>query len=209
MMIHAMLDRLAAQPWLWGYLRWIVEDGFTGELETIERELSPRAGDGRRYLDFGCGTGEFARCFPADAYFGFDIARHYVQYAGKTRRRDFAVMDGAQLALGTARFDAALVCGVFHHMPDAAVRAAVVEIARVMRPNATFLVMEDIPSPRPWNIAGHMMHWLDRGDHIRTDADYRALLAPEFELVRNYPICSGICDLAVYVLRRAEVGARS
>jgi hypothetical protein len=63
--------------------------------------------------------------------------------------------------------------------------------------------MEDIPPPDPWNIAGHAMHWLDRGGNIRSDADYRALFGG-FGVERSYQMRSGICDYGVYVLRRDE-----
>jgi hypothetical protein len=46
------------------------------------------------------------------------------------------------------------------------------------------------------------MHWLDRGGFIRSDADYRALLAPYFAVQRSSTMRSGICDYAVYVLER-------
>lgn len=205
-MIQDLLTHIAEQPALWGFLRRVVEDGFQAELEVIERELEPLQDRGqRRFLDFGCGTGEFAACFPPEAYVGFDLARHYVAYAAHHRPGQYAVMSGGQLGYADASFDAALVLGVFHHLPDDLVRASVAELHRVMRPGATLLLMEDIPSPRPWNVLGHLMHWLDRGDHIREDADYRALLRPYFQLRRSYHVQSGICDLAVYVLDRATL----
>jgi SAM-dependent methyltransferase len=204
-MIQDLLTRISEQPALWGFLRRVVEDGFQAELDIIERELAPMQDRGqRRFLDFGCGTGEFAACFPPEAYVGFDIARHYVTYAQHHRPGQYAVMSGGQLGYAGASFDAALVLGVFHHLPDELVRASVAELHRVLRPGATLLLMEDIPSPRPWNVLGHLMHWLDRGDHIREDADYRALLNPYFQLRRSYHVKSGICDLAVYVMERTE-----
>jgi SAM-dependent methyltransferase len=203
-MIQTALTRLAENPRLWGLLRRIAEAGFGAEKRVIASELV-RPGDTaeRAYLDFGCGTGEFAACFPPGSYTGFDIARHYVRYAGERRSGRYAVMSGGELGFGRAHFDGALVLGVFHHFPDSLVRESVAELHRVLRPGARLLVMEDIPSPRPWNLLGHLMHWLDRGDHIRSDAEYRALLLTHFELLRSYQIKSGICDLAVYVLERS------
>jgi hypothetical protein len=87
-------------------------------------------------------------------------------------------------------------------MPDELARASAAELHRVLKPGATLLVMEDIPPPSRWNIAGHAMHWLDRGGFIRGDADYRALLGSLFAVRRNYAMLSGICDYAVYVLER-------
>jgi SAM-dependent methyltransferase len=205
-MLQKTLDHLSENPQAWNVLRRVVEYGFRGEKEVIARELEPWRDLGRReFLDFGCGTGEFAPCFPAAHYTGVDLAARYIRFAGRAYAGRFAVMGGEALGLAGARFDAALVLGVFHHMPDALVRTTVTELHRIMKPGAMLLVMEDIPPPDRWNVAGHVMHWLDRGGHIRTDAEYRALLEPQFVLRRAYTTRSGICDYAVYVLERNEI----
>src|SRR5690349_9062282 len=197
-MLEQTLDRISENPRAWNILRRIVEANFHGEKQVIARELDPWRDIGRRaFLDFGCGTGEFAPCFPAEHYTGVDIAAHYLRFAGRAYAGQFAVMSGEALGLARARFDAALVLGVFHHMPDDLARAAVAELHRALKPRATLLVMEDIPPPDRWNVAGHAMHWLDRGGFIRGDADYRALLEPAFAVRRNYYMRSGICDYAV------------
>ena len=206
MMFQKTLDRLSENPYAWNLLRRVVEDGFRGEKEVIDRELMPWHDVGRRsFLDLGCGTGEFAPCFPAAHYTGVDLAAQYIRFAARTYAGQFAVMSGATLGLADRSFDAGLVLGVFHHMPDALARAAVAELHRVLKPRATLLVLEDIPPPDRWNIAGHAMHWLDRGGFIRDDTAYRALLAPHFVVRREYSMRSGICDYVVYVLERAHV----
>lgn len=203
-MLQQTLDHLSAVPRLWNVLRWVVEAGFRGEKVVIDRELAPWHDVGQRmFLDFGCGTGAFASCFPAACYTGVDLAAHYVSYAGRSRAGHFSVMDGTALGLRSEYYDAALVLGVFHHMPDHAVYATVEELHRVLKPGATLLVMEDIPPPNRWNVAGHLMHWLDRGGFIRRDEEYGALFAPFFTTQRTYRTRSGICDYAVYVLERA------
>lgn len=205
-MIQQTLDRVSENPQAWNVLRRIVEAGFWGEKQVIDRELAPWSDVGRRrFLDFGCGTGEFAPCFPPAFYAGVDLAAHYIRYAGRTYPGQFAVMSGAALGFVDEHFDAALVLGVFHHMPDDLVRATAAELRRVLKPGATLLVLEDIPPPDRWNVAGHLMHWLDRGGFIRGDDDYRALLEDGFSLVRAYPTRSGICDYQVYVLRRDAI----
>jgi SAM-dependent methyltransferase len=202
-MIQNILDRLSENPQAWNILRRVVENNFRGEKEVIACELDPWHDAGRRmFLDFGCGTGEFAPCFPAACYTGVDIAGRYVRFAQRAYAGQFAVMSGAALGLAAARFDAALVIGVLHHMDDNLARATAAELHRALKPGATLLVMEDIPPPDAWNVAGHAMHWLDRGGFIRGDADYRALLAPYFVARRSYVMRSGICDYAVYVLER-------
>lgn len=203
-MLQQTLDRISEQPQTWNILRYLVEAGFHGEKAVIARELEPWRDLGqRRFLDFGCGTGEFAACFPPQSYTGLDVAPHYIRYAARARPGSYMVGSGAAVGLGSARFDAALVLGVFHHLPDELVRASAAELHRVLKPGATLLVMEDIAPPSRWNLAGHAMHWLDRGGHIRSDDDYRALLMPHFQPRREYTMRSGICDYAVYVMERA------
>jgi SAM-dependent methyltransferase len=201
-MLTTLLDRLSEMPRLWMFLRSIVEDGFRGEKAAIERELRPWDHVGtRQFLDFGCGTGGFAGCFPPGTYTGFDPAQHYIRYAGRNTHGRFAVMLGQELGFNAKYFDAALVLGVFHHLPTELGRAAAAELHRVLKPGATLLVMEDV-DPAWWNIPGHLMHLIDRGKFIRSDADYRALFHPFFELRRTYSMRSGICDYGVYVLER-------
>ena len=203
-MLETVLDRLSESPRAWNILRRVVENGFRGEKAVIARELKPwRDAGTREFLDFGCGTGEFAPCFPPAHYTGVDLAPYYVRYAAKHYGGQFAVASGAAIGLASQSFDAALVLGVFHHMPDALVRASVAELHRVLKPGAIMLVMEDTPPPDPWNVAGHLMHWLDRGGYIRTGEEYRTLLAPHFAVCRNYLMRSGICDYEVYVLERS------
>lgn len=202
--LTAFLDRLSESPHLWNRLRWIAEAGYTGERLAIARELRPWHGDQRRFLDFGCGTGEFADAFPADRYVGIDLSTIYLHFAAQHRPGRYLASSGDALALADATFDAALVLGVLHHLPDTIAAAAMRELARVLKPGATALVIEDIPPPDGQNLPGHMMHWLDRGGHIRDEAAYRALFGDRFRIQTAYPIRSGICDYSVYVLQRTE-----
>ncbi len=202
-LVERFFDQVSATPRLWNILRRIVEDNFRGEKQVIAQELAPWRDVGQReFLDFGCGTGEFARCFPSAHYVGIDLSRLYLRFAGRTYPGKFVVTCGTLLALGDQRFDAALVLGVLHHLPDPVARTALNEVHRVLRPGATALIIEDIPPPDRWNIAGHAMHWLDRGGFIRNANDYLTLLTPGFAMVRSYTMRSGICDYGVYVVRR-------
>jgi SAM-dependent methyltransferase len=197
-----LLDRLSTAPRLWNSLRWLAEAGFHGERAVIARELRPWAGDQRRFLDLGCGTGEFAGIFPAGRYIGVDPARVYLHYAARHRPGNYLAGSGERLAFASETFDAALVLGVLHHLPDAIAGAMMRELARVLRPGATALVLEDIAPPDHENLAGHLMHQLDRGNHIRSEADYQAVFGAGFHLKQHYQMRSGICDYAVFVLER-------
>jgi hypothetical protein len=74
----------------------------------------------------------------------------------------------------------------------------------MMRTNSTLLMLEDIPTQNPLNLLGRAMHWLDRGDNIRTVAHYQRLMEPFFHIERSSTILSGICDLGVYVMSRTD-----
>jgi SAM-dependent methyltransferase len=200
--IERALDRVSAAPRLWNALRWLVEAGFHGEREAIARELRPWHGDGRRFLDFGCGTGEFAAEFPAARYVGIDLSLGYLRFAARHRPGSYLASAGEALPFAAGSFDAALVLGVLHHLPDEVARAAMAELARVLRAEATVLVMEDIPPPEGQNPAGQLMHAIDRGGHIRSEAEYRAIFGTPFAVERSYTLRSGICDYAVYILSR-------
>ena len=202
-MLQQLLDALARQPLMWNILRSVAEFGFVADYQVIARELNPFGGDtSRRFLDYGCGTGQFARSFPAERYVGFDVADHYISYAKKRHGRDFLLMSGDALGFQDNSFDAALIMGVFHHLDDAFVRRAAQELHRVLSDNGTILMVEDIPTQNRWNIFGRAMHWLDRGDNIRSVAHYQRLMEPYFHIERSSTMLSGICDLGVYVLRR-------
>jgi SAM-dependent methyltransferase len=201
--IDTALDKVSQVPRLWNVLRWIVEAGFVGEREVIARELDPwRDVGARRFIDFGCGTGEFAHDFPAPYYVGIDLSTIYLRFAAQMRGGRYVASSGDALALAAESFDAALVLGVLHHLPDPIAAAGMVELHRVLRPGATALVIEDVPPPTIWNLPGHLMHALDRGGYIRDDAAYKALFGPGFAVEKRYHMRSGICDYGVYVLKR-------
>lgn len=201
--IDSALDRVSQAPRLWNILRWIVEAGFVGERRVIASELEPWRDVGqRRFLDFGCGTGEFARDFPAAHYVGMDLSTTYLRFAAQARGGSYMASSGDALALADGSFDAALVLGVLHHLPDNIAAAAMAELQRVLRPGASALVIEDVPPPTLWNLPGHLMHAIDRGGHIRDDGAYRALFGPGFAVEKRFHMRSGICDYGVYLLRR-------
>jgi len=200
--IERLLDRVSAAPRLWNALRWAVEAGFTGERMAIARELRPWAGDGRRFLDLGCGTGEFAGEFPPGRYVGIDPSTTYLRFAARHRPGSFLASAGEALPFADGSFDAALVVGVLHHLPDPVAAGAMAELARVLRSGGVTLVMEDIPPPGGGNPAGQLMHAIDRGAHIRSEAEYRAIFGSQLAVERHTTMRSGICDYAVYLLRR-------
>lgn len=202
--LQYVLDSLSQFPQFWNTMRWLLEAGYVGEYAAIATALAPAHDATRRFLDFGCGTGAFADRFPATQYVGVDLSLNYLRHAISHQHGRFLASSVAALALADQHFDAALVLGILHHLPDHIACRAMGELYRVLRPNATVLVIEDIHPPDPWNIAGHLLHWLDRGGYIRNEQEYRTIFGAGFRIERSYAMRSGICDYGVYVLRRNE-----
>jgi SAM-dependent methyltransferase len=193
--------RLAAMPRLWNMLRRLLEANLRGEKAAVRAELrSWQPGSGLRLLDFGCGTGEMTGLFPQQSYTGMDLSPIYVGYARRTYGARFQVMDGTALGYADGSFDEGLVAGVFHHLPDEAVRRMARELARVLKPGGRLLVMEDTPARDWWNLLGRLMHAVDQGGYIRDEHEYYPLFEECFALEKTYAMRSGVCDYRVLVL---------
>ena len=198
-MLQRVVHCLAARPAVFDALRWLLEAGHHTERRVIAGEGIANA---IRVLDLGCGTGVFTGSFGQAQYFGIDVNAAYVTHARrKFPRQRFCVMDGANMGFAAGVFDAVLIGGVLHHLPDGVCVSILKETFRVLRSGGTLLLWEDIPTQIAWNLPGKIVHALDEGRHIRKEADYLALVRPWFTVVRTYRMLCGVCDYTVVVCR--------
>jgi SAM-dependent methyltransferase len=112
---------------------------------------------GREVLDAACGVGygsaELGRS--AQRVLGVDVDRDAITYARSryaAANLEFAVMDLAELALDDASFDVVCAFEAIEHLADR--EAALAEVARVLRPNGSFLLSTpraDRTTERPEN----------------------------------------------------------
>ena len=112
---------------------------------------------GGKVLDFGCGTGLFAR--PVSElgleYVGYDIDAALVRYANWLRPSRSFVSDLSQ-ARSLGPYDAVMSNCCFHHISDVELRNALLpEIAAMLRPQGIFLLVDVLPP-------GPMAPWLSR-----------------------------------------------
>jgi demethylmenaquinone methyltransferase/2-methoxy-6-polyprenyl-1,4-benzoquinol methylase len=113
------------------------------DARSFARLLGPALSPGGRLLDLGGGTGDLAallaRVVPC-AVTVLDASPHMLRYASGLPDVEAVVGDAAAMPFVDGRFDAALVCDAFHHFraPEAAVR----ELARVVRPGGSVVVVE-------------------------------------------------------------------
>jgi SAM-dependent methyltransferase len=135
---------------------------------------------GKKVLEFGCGPGANCIMFDPELYLGVDIDERRIEFARKSwpgYRFEVVGADLAGIAAGSR--DVILVCAVLHHLTDRQILAAEKEFLRILRPGGALLVIEPYLAPG-YGIINRIMQYLDEGRFIRTEDQYRTLLARFF-----------------------------
>jgi ubiquinone/menaquinone biosynthesis C-methylase UbiE len=203
-LLQRAVTGLSQIPIAFDVLRWGLEGGFRMHRLMLRKHLP---NPGLEVLDCGCGTGEFSGYFHSQRYRGIDISERYIRRAKQRHpSHAFEVMDATSLRFPNSSFDAVIVSGVVHHLPDSKVSKVFSEIARVLRKDGTFLLWEDVPTKQRWNVVGSIVHALDMGEFIRGSNDYWGLLEPYFHIDATEDFRSGFMDYSLY---KARVQPRS
>lgn len=141
----------------------------------IRKILNEGVDDGRN-LDIGCGPSSFLwhvnlRPVGLDPIHGYNI--RFARHGGE------AVTGSAtNLPFSDQSFDNIWNFGLLHHLPDQMVRQSLEEMIRVVRPGGRVVIFDGLmpehlwPNPFIW-----LLRKLDRGQHMRKQADLESLLA--------------------------------
>ncbi len=127
----------------------------------------------RRYLDLGCGDGEYLQRvsdLPIQAV-GLDVAWGRLQAA---RRAGLTVLQasGVRLPFAAGAFDLIYVAHVLHHVAD--YPQALAEMARCLTPAGRLFIVETT-SDHPVLRWGRRLHPYWRGDRVEADWRYATL----------------------------------
>jgi SAM-dependent methyltransferase len=141
-----------------------------------------RVEPGQRVLDIGCGPGRLLDVLPRVEYLGLDPSQEYIA-AARSRYGDeaaFVVADASGADLDReAPFDVALAIGVLHHLDDSEATELLALASRSLKPGGRLVTLDPARTPEQSALA----RWLatrDRGEHVRSPTDYRALAESSF-----------------------------
>jgi len=113
--------------------------------EAIRERLRPELG--KKYLDVGCGTGNYLAEFAARGYAmtGLDLSEGMLRVAReKSPDSDFICAPAEKMPVPGASMAGAFSCLAVHHFED--LEAMAREVYRVLEPNARFVIFTTEPS---------------------------------------------------------------
>jgi len=140
--------------------------------------------DGQRIIDVGCGPGFLANHLPKGIrYFGFDIDQTYIEYAKthfSAKGSFYCEVFDAERAAAIGPADIVMMNGLIHHLDNDAARATLRAAHCALKRDGTVFTLDGCYRVGQSPIA----HWLlrnDRGQFVRDEAGYRALLSSVFD----------------------------
>ena len=158
----------------------------------IRKVMQPK--DDEWVLDMGCGTGRYASLFQCH-YVGVDLNEKFLRFGaeqkGMTGTHSFVRADIEHWAFADQTFDHVLCVGVLHHLPAALVAVLLENFKKVLKKGGKACILEPIYPQNRWNIPGHILFALDRGEFTRTKAQLDPLLRAQSYLDSAYQISAG------------------
>ena len=156
--------------------------------KSLQKEIEATiysSGEKPRIIDIGCGTGEILNSLESVYYEGFDISNTYIETAREMfkSRPDcyFYAKEFKPTETRGKEFDIALLKGLLHHLGDEEVCSLLSDVNKVLAPNALVLAIDPVFLPKQ-NIISRFLVKYDRGQNVRTAAEYQALFENIFTI---------------------------
>jgi SAM-dependent methyltransferase len=179
--IRAILSRPAVYE-LWSR----AVGGVHGRSTLVREHVRPEEDD--RILDLGCGPGDVVRYLPPSVeYVGVDLNPDYIESAREhfgTDRRIFRVGDVTDLDPDLCDFNIVTVLGIIHHLDDTAARGLFRGAAQALKPGGRVVTI-DPALTAPQSAWARAVIARDRGQNVRSPAEYEWLAAEWFAEVRS------------------------
>ncbi|HEY3644243.1 MAG TPA: class I SAM-dependent methyltransferase [Gammaproteobacteria bacterium] len=193
--VAELYDRLA-QHGAYGTLAPGNRGGRKGEYvaSVFDAVLLPRirAGGFRALLDFGCGTGIFARQAAAmvEELAGVDVSRNILAVAAQAcaglPNVRFLHTDGERLPFDGGAFDCIVAREVLCYVPDGPIEDTFAELYRVLRPGGRLFVIDQVSEAPYWQHYPGTPHQIKRAPGALADSARRAGFAlTEHAVVRT------------------------
>lgn len=181
-MIRDALHRIAANPAVYNAIQHAV--GAMTIREKLREQIDPPIKPNMVVADIGGGTGIYRHIWPGDThYLNIDLDPAKLQGFRTQHPHDAPIRaDGAHIPLATNSCDAALVAFVLHHLDHAPARQLLSECARILKPNATCLIIDPLWTPN--RLRSRLLWALDRGSYPRTPEQLDALTRELFHTLR-------------------------
>jgi len=141
---------------------------------------------GSKVLDFGCGTGLFARVFMKMGlnYYGYDIDKRLISYARRLYRNCQFTASKDEL-IKQAPFDLIISNCCFHHIDSATLCEELIGIRKILSGNGTFMMIDILFSERDPSLFRKLFRKLELGMHVRVMDDYRRIVEQHFSIIKT------------------------
>jgi cyclopropane fatty-acyl-phospholipid synthase-like methyltransferase len=140
---------------------------------------------GGRVMEIGCGPGMIVDYLPQVQYLGFDLSPEYIEMARKRfPQAQFVCERVSQFSLAEQQsFDAVVAFGVVHHLDDREARQLFQVAHDALKPGGKLVTVDGVWTDDQSRAA----RWLlarDRGEYIRSQAEYVKIASQVFSNVR-------------------------
>ena len=151
---------------------------------------------GAKVLDFGCGTGLFAKTILQSglSYVGYDIDPKVIAYATQMYR-SFMFTTSRQDLEGYAPFQLIVANCCFHHICDAGIEEELAYFCKLLGTGGRFLLIDLLLNDNDPHVLRRLFRKLERGAYVRTMDAYDEIVKKFFDIERRWTARSHVFSL--------------